>query len=84
MTVYLEKKQEAEAKAQQERAAREEQERAFKEKEKQIEDLQEQITAKRQEQRSLRTRWMVYDRIRLNQLNQDIAGLEKQIEDIRE
>ena len=78
-----EQKKEAEAKAQQEKAAREEREREFKEKEKQIADLQEQITAKQQEQRGLRTNWMVYDRIRLNQLNEDIAGLEKQIEDIR-
>ena len=78
-----EQKKEAEAKAQQEKAAREEREREFKEKEKEIADLQEQIAAKQQEQRGLRTNWMVYDRIRLNQLNEDIAGLEKQIEDVR-
>jgi hypothetical protein len=78
-----ESKKEAEAKAQQEKAAREEKEKAYKEKEKEISELQEQITAKQQEQRSLRTNWMVYDKIRLNQLNEDIAGLEKQIEDIK-
>jgi hypothetical protein len=78
-----EQKKETEAKAQQEKAAREEQEKAYKEKEKQISDLQEQITAKQQEQRGLRTNWMVYDKIRLNQLNEDIAGMEKQIEDIK-
>ena len=77
------KRREAVAKAQQEKAAREEREKVFKEKEKQIQDLQEQVTAKQQEQRSLRTNWMVYDKIRLNQLNEDIAGLEKQIEEIR-
>ena len=78
-----EEKKEAEAKAQQEKAGREEKERIYKEKEKEISGLQEQITAKQQEQRSLRTNWMVYDKIRLNQLNEDIAGLEKQIEEIR-
>jgi hypothetical protein len=78
-----EQKKEAEAKAQQEKAAREEKEKVFKEKEKEISELQEQITAKQQEQRSLRTNWMVYDKIRLNQLNEDIAGLEKQIEEIK-
>ena len=78
-----EQKKEAEAKAQQEKAVREEREREFREKEKQIADLQEQITAKQQEQRGLRTNWMVYDRIRLNQLNEDMADLEKQIDDIR-
>ncbi len=78
-----EQKKEAEAKAQQERVDREEKERIYKEKEKEIADLQEQITAKQQEQRGLRTNWMVYDRSRLNQLNEDIAGLEKQIEDIK-
>ena len=78
-----EQKKEAEAKAQQEKAAREEKEKAYKEKEKEISEIQEQITAKQQEQRGLRTNWMVYDKIRLNQLNEDIAGLEKQIEDIK-
>jgi len=78
-----EQKKEAEAKAQQEKTVRQEKEKAFKEKEKQISDLQEQITAKQQEQRGLRTNWMVYDKIRLNQLNEEIAGMEKQIEDIR-
>jgi hypothetical protein len=79
-----EQKKETEAKSQQEKAAREEKERVYKEKEKEITDIQEQITAKQQEQRSLRTNWMVYDKIRLNQLNEDIAGLEKQIEDIKQ
>jgi hypothetical protein len=76
-----EQKKEAEAKAQQEKAAREEKEKVLKEKE--ISGLQEQITAKQQEQRSLRTNWMVYDKIRLNQLNEEIAGIEKQIEEIK-
>ena len=78
-----EQKKAAEAKAQQEKAARQEKEKAFKEKEKQISNLQEQITAKQQEQRGLRTNWMVYDKIRLNQLNEEIAGIEKQIGDIQ-
>jgi type IV secretory pathway VirB10-like protein len=68
------KKKEAEAKA-----AQEEKLRVRQEKEKQIAELQEQITARQKEQRSLRTNWMVYDRIKLNQLNQEIEGLEKKI-----
>jgi hypothetical protein len=67
-------KKEAEAKA-----AQEEKLRIRQEKEKQIAELQEQITARQKEQRSLRTNWMVYDRIKLTQLNQEIEGLEKQI-----
>ncbi len=73
------KKKEAEAKAAEEKSLQEEKLRIRQEKEKQIEDLQEQITARQKEQRSLRTNWMVYDRIKLNQLNQEIEGLEKQI-----
>jgi len=72
-------KKEAEAKAAQERAAQEEKIRIRQEKEKQIAELQEQITARQKEQRSLRTNWMVYDRIKITQLNQEIEGLEKQI-----
>jgi type IV secretory pathway VirB10-like protein len=73
------KKREAEAKAAEEKSLQEEKLRIRQEKEKQIEELQEQITARQKEQRSLRTNWMVYDRIKLNQLNQEIEGLEKQI-----
>ncbi len=72
-------KKDAEAKAGQEKAAQEEKLRIRQEKEKQIEELQEQITARQKEQRSLRTNWMVYDRIKLTQLNQEIEGLEKEI-----
>jgi Domain of unknown function (DUF4124) len=73
------KKKEAEAKAAEEKSLQEEKIRIRQGKEKQIEELQEQITARQKEQRSLRTNWMVYDRIKLNQLNQEIEGLEKQI-----
>jgi hypothetical protein len=73
------KKKEAEAKAAQERSSQEERLRIRQEKEKQIAELQEQITARQKEQRSLRTNWMVYDRNKLTQLNQEIEGLEKQI-----
>jgi type IV secretory pathway VirB10-like protein len=69
------KKKEAEAKA-----AQEAKEKAQAEKQKQIAALQEQIIAKQKEAGSLRTNWMVYDRTKLTQLNQEIASLEKQIE----
>ena len=77
------KRKEAEAKAAQERAAQEEKQKIRQEKEKQITELQEQVTARQKEQRSLRTNWMVYDRIKLTQLNQEIADLEKKIEEIK-
>ena len=77
------KMKEAEAKAAQEKSFQEEKLRIRQEKEKQIEELQEQITERQKEQRSLRTNWMVYDRIRLNQLNEEIGGLEKQIGDLQ-
>ena len=77
------KRKEAEAKAAQERAAQEEKQKIREEKEKQITELQEQITARQKEQKSLRTNWMVYDRIKLTQLNQEIADLEKKIEEIK-
>ena len=69
------KKKEAEAKA-----AQEAMQKAQAEKQKQISALQEQIAAKHKEAGSLRTNWMVYDRIKVNQLNEEIAALEKQIE----
>ena len=50
---------------------------------KRIANLQDQIRAKQAEQRNLRTTWMVYDRAKLNQLNEDIANLEKEIESLR-
>ena len=69
------KKKETEAKA-----AQEAKQKAREEKQKQISALQEQIAAKQKEAGSLRTNWMVYDRIKVNQLNEEIASLEKQIE----
>jgi type IV secretory pathway VirB10-like protein len=69
------KKKETEAKA-----AQEAKQKAREEKQKQITSLQEQIAAKQKEAGSLRTNWMVYDRIKVNQLNEEIASLEKQIE----
>lgn len=70
---------EAEQKKKEAEAAQEEKLRTRQAKEKQIAELQEQITARQKEQRSLRTNWMVYDRIKLTQLNKEIEGLEKQI-----
>ena len=79
----VEKKKEEQAKAEQEKAEQEEKIKARKEIEERISELQMQMIAKREEQRSLRTTWMVYDRIRFNQLNDEIAGLEKEIEALR-
>jgi len=72
------KKKEAEAKA-----AQEVKQKAQAEKQKQIAALQEQIAAKQKEAGSLRTNWMVYDKIKMNQLNEEIASLENQIEALR-
>jgi type IV secretory pathway VirB10-like protein len=74
------KKKEAEAKAAQEKAAQEAKQKARQEIQKQIADLQEQIAAKNKEAGTLRTNWMVYDRYRVTQLNEEVASLEKQIE----
>ncbi len=81
-----EKKKEEEARALREKAAREreEKQKASKEIENRIAELQDQIRAKQQEQGSLRTTWMVYDRTRLNQLNDEIASLQKQIESLQQ
>jgi len=78
-----ERKKEAEARALQEKTAKEEKLKAREAKEKRIANLQDQIRAKQAEQRNLRTTWMVYDRAKLNQLNEDIANLEKEIESLR-
>jgi hypothetical protein len=70
----------------QEEARREAEEKKFKEeleKEKRVEELRKEIDAKVQEQKGLRTNWMVFDRIRTNQLNQEIDGLQKEIKSIR-
>jgi len=79
-----EKKKEEEAKALREKAAQEEKQQAVKEIENRITELQDQIRAKQQEQGSLRTTWMVYDRTRLNQLNEEIASLQKEIESLKQ
>ena len=79
-----EKKKEAEEKALQEKAAREEKIKEEKEIQDRIADLQQQIRDKQQEQGSLRTTWMVYDRIRLNQLNTEIAALVQEINSLQQ
>jgi chromosome segregation ATPase len=79
-----ERKKEEEARALREKAAREEKQQAAKEIENRITELQDQIRAKQQEQGSLRTTWMVYDRIRLNQLNEEIVSLQRQIESLQQ
>ena len=79
-----EKKKEAEAKALREKAAREEKLKERQEIQDRITGLQEQIRAKQEEQGSLRTTWMVYDRIRLNQLNAEIADLVREIQSLQQ
>ncbi len=79
-----EKKKEEEAKALRDREAQIEKQKAAKEIQDRMVELQDQIRAKQQEQASLRTNWMVYDRIRLNQLNEEIASLAKQIESLQQ
>jgi hypothetical protein len=80
------KKREAELKAAQEKEAqeREAQENKLKareEKERQIEELRRQIEAKQQEQRTFSNNpMMVRDRNQINQLNQDINEIYKQIQ----
>ena len=53
------------------------------EKEKRVEELRKGIESKVEEEKGLRTNWMVFDRIRLNQLNQEIKGLEDEIKSLR-
>ena len=79
-----ERKKDEAAKALREKAAQEEKQQAAKEIENRITELQGQIRAKQQEQGSLRTTWMVYDRTRLNQLNEEIASLQKEIESLQQ
>jgi hypothetical protein len=72
-----------------ERAAREkaEQERkllARQEKEKRITELTQQIAAKEEEIKSLRTNWMVYDRTNLYRLSQEIEVLKKEVQSIQD
>ena len=77
-------KRSAEAKELQEKSAREEKLKERQEIQNRIADVQGQIRAKQEEQRSLRTAWMVHDKIRLNQLNQEIAGLEQEIQSLQQ
>ena len=79
-----EERKEAEAKALREKVAREEKLKERQEIQERINGLQEQIRAKQEEQGSLRTTWMVYDRIRLNQLNAEIAALGQEIQSLQQ
>ncbi len=70
-----------------EKAIREAEERKLQarlEKEKQIEALKKEINSRIDEQKKLRTNWMVYDRAIIYRLNQEIEGLQKQIQAIQE
>ncbi len=72
-----------EAKTLQEKSAREEKWKEDQEIQNRISDLQDQIRIKQEEQRTLRTTWMVNDRIKLNQLNQEIAAMEQEIRSLQ-
>jgi DNA repair exonuclease SbcCD ATPase subunit len=78
-----EKKREEEEKALQEKAAREEKLKERQEIQDRIASLEEQIRAKQEEQGSLWTSGMVYDRIRLNQLNAEISALVREIRSLQ-
>ena len=80
----VEEKKKAEAKALREKSARGEKLREKQEIQNRISDLQEQIRAKREEQGSLRTTWMVNDRNRLNHLNQEIAAMEQKVQSLQQ
>lgn len=75
---------EPEVKELQEKSAREEELKEGQEIQNRIANLQGQIRAKQEEQRSLRTAWMVHDKVRLNQLSQEITGLEQEIESLQQ
>ena len=79
-----EEKKKAEAKALQEKSAQEEKVKEGQEIQNQIVGLQDQIRGKQEEQKTLRTTWMVNDRNRLNQLNQEIAALEQEIRSLEQ
>ncbi len=67
-----------------EKEDQENKEKTRQEKEKRLDQLREKIATKQHEQKNLRTNWMVYDRMRVNQLNQEIEGLTKEIQSLRE
>ena len=79
-----EKKREEEEKALQVKADQEKKLKEQKEIQDRIIDLQKQIWAKQEEKESLRTTWMVYDRIRLYQLNTGIAALVQEIQSLQQ
>lgn len=66
-----------------EKADREAKLKARQEIQARIADLQDQLRAKQQEQAGLRTTWMVYDRMRFNQLNEEMASLAEQIQSLQ-
>jgi DNA repair exonuclease SbcCD ATPase subunit len=78
-----EEKKEEEEKALQERAAREEKLKERQEIQDRIASLEEQVSAKEEEQAGLRNSGMVNDRIRLNQLNAEISALVREIRSLQ-
>jgi chromosome segregation ATPase len=71
-------------KAQREKGEKERIQKARQEKMKEIAELRKQVEAKDKEASSLRTNWMVYDRIKLNQLNEEKEKLQKEIQTLQE
>ena len=74
---------ESPAQADREKEARGQMRKERQAKQERIEELRKEIEAKRQELGSLRTTWMVYDRIRFNQINQEITALQNEIQSIQ-
>ncbi len=71
-------------KAQREKEEREKIQKARQAKTKEIDQLLKQVEEKDKEASSLRTNWMVYDKIRLNQLNAEKEKLLKEVQTLRE
>jgi hypothetical protein len=63
-----------------EKETKEKQDAVVREKRARLEELRMRLAAVQQEKASLRTHWMVFDKIRLNQFNQEIEDLEKEIQ----
>jgi hypothetical protein len=77
-------RREAEQKAASEKAEQERRLQERQEKEKRMAELTEQIAAREEEIKNLRTTWMVYDRTKLYTLTGEIEDLKKEIQSIQD
>ncbi len=71
---------EASGESDREKESRDKKLQASREKEARIQELRTRLEAAQREKAGLRTNWMVFDRIRTNQLNQEIENLQKEIQ----